>query len=269
MNVLEGKPVANKIKEELKSQLSTLNYQLKLAIVLVGEDPASVIYTDRKKKFGEEIGVEVEIVKLDPNISEEELAVQIKRLNDDPTATGIIIQLPLPSSFHAGKFLDLVDPHKDVDGLNSTNQASNEPQFYPAGALAVMEILQFYDIDPAGKKIAVIGQSDLAGKPIAKLLKKVGARVEVADINTTDTNEITIDSDIVISAVGKPGLIQGDHVREGVVLIDVGTTLVGDKLKGDIDQSAIDKSSAYTPVPGGVGPVTVACLFKNLLAGSS
>lgn len=264
--ILYGAPVKEKIKEELMIRIKGLKKKPVLAIIQVGDREDSNIYIKQKQKFGAEIGAEVKYIKIIPgkDCIEYENAVlkEIDKLNQDENINGIIIQLPLPESFNTEKILNSVLPAKDTDGL----AASIDQVTTPATARGVLALLDFYNISVKSKKIAVIGQSILAGKPISDELERMGAEVFRCDVNTKNIPEICQSCDILISAVGKPGLITKEFVKEGQIVVDVGISKMEGKIAGDAVFSEIEPIvGAITPVPGGVGPLTVACLFLNLL----
>ncbi|MFA6416504.1 MAG: bifunctional 5,10-methylenetetrahydrofolate dehydrogenase/5,10-methenyltetrahydrofolate cyclohydrolase [Candidatus Paceibacterota bacterium] len=260
--IIDGKKIAGEIKEQLVEQFS--GRSTVLAVVLVGEDPASIKFVEYKKKFGEAVGVEMRVLEFEADITEEDLAEEVEKLANDDKIDGMIIQLPLPKNISTDKILNLVPANKDVDAL--TADASVDSPVVEA----VMEILDRGGIDLNGKKIVVVGRGQLVGRPIAVRLAQEGYDVEVASTATGDLKKLTLSADVIISGVGKPGLITPDMVKDGVVLVDAGTSDLpaqagqASKLAGDIDPTCADKASLYTPVPGGVGPLVVAMLFKNL-----
>lgn len=254
--IIDGKKMAGEIKEQLADQF--FGQSVVLAVVLVGEDPASIKFVERKKKFGEEIGVEVRVLEYENDISEEDLAEVVQKLADNDLVEGMIIQLPLPKHISTDRILNLVPADKDVDAL--TADASVDSPVVEA----IMEILARGGIDLHNKKIVVVGQGQLVGRPISIRLAQEGFDVEVATVATRDLKKLTLSADVIISGVGKPGLITLDMVKEGVVLIDAGTSEQASKITGDIDPTCANKASLFTPVPGGVGPLVVAMLFKNL-----
>ena len=256
--IIDGKKIAGEIKEQLAEQFS--GRSAVLAVVLVGEDPASIKFVERKKKFGEEIGVEVRVLEYENDISEEDLVEEVQKLADNDQIGGLIIQLPLPKHIDTGRILNLVSANKDVDAL--TADASVDSPVVEA----IMEILDRGGIDLHNKKIVVVGQGQLVGRPVAIRLAQEGFDVEVANSTTGDLKKLTLSADVIISGVGKPGLITPDMVKEGVILIDAGTSEQASKLAGDIDLACADKASLFTPVPGGVGPMTVAMLLKNTVS---
>jgi methylenetetrahydrofolate dehydrogenase (NADP+)/methenyltetrahydrofolate cyclohydrolase len=247
-----------------------------LAIVQVGDREDSNVYIRQKQKFGEEIGVGVILKKFEP-ASVEALAGEVEKLNKDKNINGIIVQLPLPEGFDTEKVLNIIDKNKDTDGLTFGSKV------VPATARGVMTLLDYYEIKVKGKKVAAIGQSILAGKPIADELEKRGAQVFRCDINTKNIPEVARECDILVSAVGKAGLITKEFVNDKQVVVDVGISKINNdvapmlrserpasggrtKLVGDVNfAEVLPLVAAITPVPGGIGPLTVACLFENLL----
>lgn len=252
--ILYGAPVREEIKQKLIERVKKLAKKPTLAIVQVGNREDSNIYVRNKQKFGEEIGVETKIFR--PEF-EEEIIGKIRELNEDKNISGIILQLPLPKGFDAEKIINLIKPEKDADGLVGGA--------VPATARGVMMLLDFYKITVIGKKAAVIGRSKLAGGPIAEMLKKNGAVVTVCNRSTENIAKICRNSDILISAAGQANLVTKDFVNENQVIVDVGINRINGKLIGDVDFTEVESLvTAITPVPGGVGPLTVACLFQNL-----
>ncbi|MFA6270165.1 MAG: bifunctional 5,10-methylenetetrahydrofolate dehydrogenase/5,10-methenyltetrahydrofolate cyclohydrolase [Candidatus Paceibacterota bacterium] len=277
--ILYGAPVKEKIKAELIERIKKLKKTPVLAIVQVGDREDSNVYIRQKQKFGEEIGVKIQYVKITPSEryqkDEEVILKEIKKLNEDENINGIIVQLPLPENIDTQKIINLVDIKKDADGLSSLSI------LMPATARGVMALLDFYKIETKGKKIAVVGQGILAGQPIGNELEKRGAEVCRCDILTSNIPEIARDCDILISAVGKADLITKEFVNKEQVVIDVGINRTSppaplldagegrnekSQLVGDVNFAEVEpRVSAITPVPGGVGPLTVVCLFQNLI----
>ncbi len=256
--IVDGKKIAKEIKAELGSELRARDLKLRLDVILVGENIASQKYVERKRIVGEEIGVEVIVHELMDNISQSDLEEEIKRLADDERVSGIIIQLPLPGQIDDRKILDLVPAHKDVDALSS------EAQVLPPTVGAIREIFKRNNVDLANKKIVVIGQGKLVGRPTAIWLTQEGYNVSVVDSKTVGVDELLLSADIIISGAGNPGLITPNKIRNGVVIIDASTSESNGQLVGDADPACAEKCSLFTPVPGGVGPITVVMLFKNL-----
>ncbi|NQV88517.1 MAG: bifunctional 5,10-methylenetetrahydrofolate dehydrogenase/5,10-methenyltetrahydrofolate cyclohydrolase [Parcubacteria group bacterium] len=278
--ILDGKIIRDKIQRELAEAVSKLPSKPKLVIIQVGDNPDSNAYVNQKKIFGEKIGVAVELCKFDDSIGEEVIAENIEELNSDKSTNGIIVQLPLPTHLDASKLISNIDPNKDVDGLTPVNVRKlfeNDPSgFVPATAKGVLSLLDYYSIPLEGKRVTVIGRSVLVGKPIALTLLARNATVTVCHRKTKDLIKETKDADIIIVAAGCPGLISAEHVSFGQTVVDVGINLisgkkfneeiVGKKFVGDVDFEAVKNIvSAISPVPGGVGPMTVASLFENLL----
>lgn len=238
-----------------------------MAIVQVGDREDSNVYIKQKQKFGEEIGVKVRLIKMerwkDGKIGEEKIIKEIKKLNKDENIDGIIMQLPLPEGFDSEKILNTIDNKKDADGLVSRGTLDT----VPATARGVMALLDFYEIPVTGKNAAVIGRSRLAGAPIAEVLKNRGAKVSVCNRSTLNTAQICRETDILISAAGKAGLVTRDFVKKGQTVVDVGINRTEEgKLVGDVASNEVEAIvAAISPVPGGIGPLTVACLFQNLI----
>ncbi len=260
--ILYGAPVREKIKENLIKRVKKLWKKPVLAIVQVGDREDSNIYIKQKEKFGEEIGVKALLRKLKGDIEETNLIEEVKKLNEDKNINGIIVQLPLPENLDKEKIINTVSFKKDADGLGTTTNL-----IIPATAQGVIALLDFYEVEIKGRKAAVIGQSILAGKPISVELEKRGAEVFRCDINTKNIPEIARECNILVSAVGKVGLITKEFVNNKQVIIDVGINKTEEgKLVGDVAFDEIKPLVfAITPVPGGIGPLTVACLFQNLV----
>jgi methylenetetrahydrofolate dehydrogenase (NADP+)/methenyltetrahydrofolate cyclohydrolase len=270
MQLLDGKKVRDFLADKIQKELKKLNAVPKLVIVQVGDDERSSVYVRQKKLFGEKLGFEVEHLKLKNNLKDEELILKIKNLNNDKTVHGIIVQLPLPKKIDTIKIVETINKDKDVDGLNSQNLRlileGNESGFVPATTKGIMSLLDFYQIPVEGKKVTIVGRSLLVGRPTSLMFLNKNATVTVCHTKTKNLKEEVKRADIVVSATGVPGLIDKKMVKKGQVIIDVGITKVGDKLLGDVDFETVSKIvKAITPVPGGVGPMTVVSLFENLL----
>lgn len=273
ITILDGKRASEHVAESLRKSAVRVGVKNKLAIVNVGDNKSSSVYIARKIAFGEKIGIRTEVFDFSARASAGEIKKKISEINKDSRFAGIIVQLPLPEHLSEKEIIDAVAPEKDVDGLTSANQKAlveGRTAFVPATARGVFELLSFYKIPVSGKKCAVVGQSDLAGKPIAWLLRRRGGEVEVFDEKHPIGEGALADKDIVVSAVGKPHLIRGGHIKKGATVIDVGINFLGgngkQKMVGDADFEEIRKTAgAITPVPGGVGPMTVLALFENLL----
>lgn len=261
--IIDGKKIASEVLTSLKKEIANSHLQPKLGIILVGENPASTVYVNQKKKRGEEIGIEVTVFKFPTEVTESELEFAINQLNSDPTITGMIIQLPLPDHLNKEKLLNEIDKQKDVDGLGTASP------FKPATALGIMELLKRSGVGIANKKVVVMGASELVGKPVARLLTEAGGLVTIVDINTPNREPIIKQAEILIVAIGQPQSVKKDMVKEGVVVVDVGITRTKDGLVGDVDfDGVLSVASLITPVPGGVGPMTVAMLLRNVVEAS-
>jgi len=288
MEILDGKKVSNDIKNEIAEEVSLMKERGEkvphLAAVLVGDNGASLTYVNSKVKSCERIGFDSTLVKLSADISEEDLLAKIDELNNDNDIDGFIVQLPLPKHIDEEKILLAVHPDKDVDGFHPTNfgkMALDMPSFIPATPFGIMELLERYKVETSGKHTVVIGRSHIVGRPISILMSQKGtpgdSTVTLTHSRTKNLSEITKSADIIVSALGVPNFLKGDMVKEGVVVIDVGITRVKDenlpkgyKIVGDVDYNEVaPKSSFITPVPGGVGPMTIAMLLKNTLLARS
>jgi len=269
MILMDGKSLASEIKNKLVEEAKSMEKTPGLAVILVGENPASKKYVQMKERACDEVGISHKVHRLEENVSDSEIEELILKLNKDESIDGIIVQLPLSKHRNTNEILENIDPSKDVDGLTITNVGrleKNLPGLFPATPLGVMELLKKYKIEIAGKNAVVIGRSNLVGKPLAQLLLNAGATVTIAHSKTKNIGEVTKNADILVSAVGRPGLITADMVKDQAVVIDVGTTEQDEKLKGDIDFPQVSKKASYiTPVPGGVGPMTVAMLLSNVV----
>lgn len=269
--VLNGKELAIKIKSELKSEVEGLKEKgilPGLAVIIVGNDPASRVYVNSKKKACEEIGIESFEYALNEDVSEEELIELIHKLNNDDKVNGILVQLPLPKQIDEDKVINSIDIMKDVDAFHPVNVGklmTGNPVFLPCTPAGVMELIKESGIDIAGKECVVIGRSNIVGKPMAILLLSQNGTVTICHSKTTNIEEKIRNADIVVAAVGIPEFVKGDCIKPGAVVIDVGINrLEGKKLVGDVEfETASKVSSAITPVPGGVGPMTIAMLMKN------
>jgi len=272
--LIDGKAVAQKMKEELKKEIDRLEEKHKssplLVAIQVGENPASASYLKSQKKGCEEVGIDYQVQQLPQAISQEQLIQFIKEKNNDSKITGIILQMPLPEQIDAEKAQEAIAPSKDVEGVNPQNMGLlmyGWPGIVPCTALAVMELIKSTGTSIKGKQVTLVGHSSLVGKPLAMLLLSSpfdSATTTVCHIATRDLVAHTRNAEILIVAVGKPGLIKGDMIKEGAIVIDVGINRVEGKIVGDVVfEEAKEKASLITPVPGGVGPVTTAMLLKN------
>ncbi|USD25970.1 bifunctional methylenetetrahydrofolate dehydrogenase/methenyltetrahydrofolate cyclohydrolase FolD [Flagellimonas marinaquae] len=284
MKILDGKKVSNQIKEEITVEVAKMKQQGEkvphLAAVLVGNDGASLTYVGSKVRSCKKIGFESTLIHLPEETTEEELLKQVDQLNNDPNIDGYIVQLPLPEHIDEEKVLMAVDPDKDVDGFHPTNfgkMALDMETFVSATPFGIMELLKRYQVETEGKHTVVIGRSHIVGRPISILMSQKGSpgnsTVTLAHSRTKNLKELTLQADIVISALGVPKFLKADMVKEGVTIIDVGITRVPDNtyekgyyITGDVDFENVSKKASYiTPVPGGVGPMTIAMLLKNTL----
>jgi methylenetetrahydrofolate dehydrogenase (NADP+)/methenyltetrahydrofolate cyclohydrolase len=268
MVLLDGKSLASEIKDRLKIEVENYSRKIGLAVVLVGSDQASHLYVSMKKRACEYVGIDSFSHQFSETISEDNLINEIKKLNVDPKVDGILVQLPLPNHINTDKILELVSPEKDVDGFHPYNVGgvlSGLDTFAPCTPLGMVELLDKYEIPIKGKNVVVVGASNIVGKPIASLLLNRNATVEVCHIYTQNLKEHTLKADILVVAVGKENLITADMVKEGVVVLDVGINKRADgKIVGDVDFENVSKKASYiTPVPGGVGPMTIAMLLQN------
>ncbi|MDT8903642.1 bifunctional methylenetetrahydrofolate dehydrogenase/methenyltetrahydrofolate cyclohydrolase FolD [Anaeroselena agilis] len=269
--IIDGNAVAARIREEVKAGLAGLKADFGvtpgLTVVIVGEDPASKVYVSRKHKACEELGIKSAVIRLPADIDEEALGAAVDSLNDDPAVHGILVQLPLPKHIDAEKVLDRIRPDKDVDGfhpLNVGRLAIGREALVPCTPHGVIRMLELEGIQIAGKRAVVIGRSNIVGKPMANLLLARNATVTVCHSRTPDLPAVTRQAEILVAAIGKPGFVTADMVAPGAVVIDVGINRVGDKLVGDVDFERVKEvAAAITPVPGGVGPLTIAMLLHN------
>ena len=270
--LIDGKLISNQIKADLSKEVETLKATYgrapKLAVILVGEDPASQVYVRNKEKACEKIGIENLLIKTEDTISEMELLEMIDDLNKDEGVDGILVQLPLPKHINEMKVIEAISPKKDVDGFHPESVASlflNREGFVPCTPAGVMELLDAIHYDLTGKEVVVVGRSNNVGKPIALLALQRNATVTIAHSRTKDLKDVCKRADVVIAAVGKAEMITDEYIKEGAVVIDIGINRKADgKLCGDVAyEKVVPIASAITPVPGGVGPMTVTLLMKN------
>src|SRR3954469_3164730 len=266
--IIDGKAVAAKVREEVKREVETMERRPGLATILVGDDPASAVYVRMKREDSAEVGIESFHHEPGGDVSREELTELILSLNADERVDGILLQLPLPDALDQDEFISLIDPAKDVDGLTTANAGllvhGREEAMVPCTPAGVMELLRDADAQLEGARAVVIGRSILVGKPLAQLLLGANATVTHCHSRTRDLAAVCREADVLIAAVGSPRLVTGDMVREGAVVIDVGTNRTDDGLVGDVDFAAArERARAITPVPGGVGPMTIAMLLFN------
>jgi methylenetetrahydrofolate dehydrogenase (NADP+) / methenyltetrahydrofolate cyclohydrolase len=267
--IIDGKNIAKELRAKVKEEVAKLQTKPRLVVVLVGDNAASQLYVRKKAEACEEVGIASEIQRTDKDIEEEALLELIDVLNEDREVDGILVQLPLPKHINAERIIQAVDPLKDVDGFHPLNIGKlvlGEEGLQPCTPRGVMKLLDAYPIDLKGKDVVVIGRSIIVGKPVAMLCLERHATVTMCHSRTKDLSTYTKKADVIISAVGIKHLIKEEMVKEGSVVIDVGTIREENKLYGDVDfDNVAEKCSYITPVPGGVGPMTIACLLENTL----
>ena len=273
VKIIDGKAISMAIKDELKEKVAEYKKQgvkITLAVVKVGNDPASAVYVRNKEKACEYVGITSRTLALPEETTEEELLKVVKELNEDKAVNGILVQLPLPKHIDESKVLLAIDSDKDVDGFHPVNVGKmviGEETFLPCTPAGIIEMLKRTDIEISGKECVVIGRSNIVGKPMSMLMLKENATVTIAHSRTKDLKEVTKRADILIAAIGKAKFVTADYVKEGAVIIDVGMDRdENGKLCGDVDFDSVSQvASAITPVPGGVGPMTVTMLLVNCL----
>ncbi|CAA6800921.1 MAG: Methylenetetrahydrofolate dehydrogenase (NADP+) (EC / Methenyltetrahydrofolate cyclohydrolase (EC [uncultured Sulfurovum sp.] len=274
MQLIDGKSLSKKVQDYVKSEVEVLKSEEGmvpgLAVVIVGDDPASHAYVSMKEKACKNVGFYSIAHKMPETITQDEIIQIITMMNKNPHIHGILVQLPLPSQIDTNKILEVIDPKKDVDGFHAYNvgrMVSNLPSFVACTPLGVMKMFEEYEIDLEGQDVVVVGASNIVGKPMASLLLNQNATVTVTHIYTKDLKAHTLKADIVIVGVGVPGLIKEDMIKEGAIVIDIGINRLDDgRLVGDVDFDAVAPKCSYiTPVPGGVGPMTIAMLLQNTL----
>ena len=271
--LLDGKALSKKVKNNLKEEVEKLNKNgifPKLAVIMVGNDPASAVYVKNKSKACKYIGVEFEEYLLDENIKEKELFDLIDKLNDDEKVTGILLQAPIPKHLDINKAFERISPKKDVDGFNPVNVGKLSigiDTFVSCTPWGIMKIFEEYGIDLEGKNVVVLGRSNIVGKPMVQCLLSKNATVTICHSRTKNIENITQNADVIISAIGRPKFVTENMVKDGAVVIDVGINRLEDgSLVGDVDFENVEKKASYiTPVPGGVGPMTIASLMENVV----
>lgn len=270
--ILDGKDLARRVREELTSTIKELNRQHQivpgLAVILVGDDPASQVYVRTKLRQCEEVGIKAELHHLPADTSQEKVIDIIRACNEDPNIHGILLQWPVPAGLDYRALIELIAPEKDVDGFHPINAGyllAGQPRFISCTPLGIMHMLDAAGVDPAGKHAVVVGRSLIVGRPMAVLLLARDATVTICHSRTVNLAEHTRQADILVAAVGRPHLIGPEHVKPGAAVIDVGINRLEDgSLVGDVDTAAVaEVAGVITPVPGGVGPMTVAMLLKN------
>ena len=269
MYIMDGKETSKELKEEIKQQVKGLPSKPKLLVILVGDDPASKVYVASKEKASRNCGIDAQTIVLDGNVSQKEIIDCIEKANKDKSINAILVQLPLPDHINTKAVIEAIDPLKDVDGLTSLNQGKlflGLNGIVPCTPKGIMHLFDKYNVDLTGKNAIVIGRSLLVGKPLSMLMLAKNATVTIAHSKTKNLKELCLGMDIIVSAVGKPKMITADMVKEGAIVIDVGINRVHNTLVGDVDYlSVCDKCARITPVPGGVGPMTIACLLENVV----
>jgi len=274
MQLIDGKSLANKVQMSVTSEVEKLKQEKNivpgLAVILIGDDSASHAYVKMKAKACEEVGFYSITHNMPDTISQDEIIATIEMMNNNPRIDGILVQLPLPKHVDTDKILEVIDPKKDVDGFHAYNVGrlvTNLDSFVACTPLGVMKMFEAYNIDLKGQDVCVVGASNIVGKPMASLLLNADATVTVTHIHTKDLKAHTSRADIIVVGVGVPGLIKADMVKDGAIVIDIGINRTADgSLVGDVDFNAVSSKCSYiTPVPGGVGPMTIAMLLSNTL----
>ena len=270
MNIIDGKEIAKKLRSKIAEEVSSLDRPPGLAVVLVGEDPASAVYVRNKELACKQAGFFSDKIIKSENITEEQLLEEVERLNNNPHIDGILVQLPLPKHINANKVIEHISPHKDVDGFHSENIGKlmqNKSHLRPCTPKGVMTMLESIDCKIEGMNCVVVGASNIVGRPMAMELLNARGTVTICNSRTKDLAGKVRQADIVVVGVGIPKMVKGDWVKEGAVVIDVGINRLDDgSLVGDVDYDAIKETAgAITPVPGGVGPMTIATLLENTL----
>jgi len=273
MMIIDGKKEAALLREEIKKEILLLKEKTKkapgLSVILIGDYAPSQIYVKNKEKNSKEVGINSEVIKYPKDITEQEVLNKIKELNNNPEVSGILVQLPLPKHINKEKIINAIHPKKDVDGFNPINVgnlASGYDAIIPCTPLGCLYLIKKIEKNLSGKHVVIIGRSNLNGKPMAQLLLRENCTVTIVHSKTKDLKAECQKADILVAAVGKANLVKGDWVKKDSIIIDVGINKVEEKIVGDVDfESVKEKVKAITPVPGGVGPMTIACLLKNTL----
>ncbi|OQB06226.1 MAG: Bifunctional protein FolD protein [bacterium ADurb.Bin212] len=264
MNYFDGKKIRDEILDQLKVQVDQLGVEPVLAVIWVGDDFASARYIEVKQRAAEKVGIHFDLIKYSDNVEKTEIETRIKELNENQKVVGVMVQVPMPKKFDLVDIISIISPEKDVDGLRFCSNLSCD--FRPPVTLSIMQAIERSGVNLADSKVAIIGKGFLVGSPIARMLERTANEVRIAYKDTPYLGTITLDADIIISATGVADIIKPNMIKTGAVLIDAGTTEVGGKLAGDVDGACYKKASYYTPVPGGIGPVTVAMLMKNVVS---
>jgi len=266
--ILDGKSAADKIIENLKKNTLTLSKKPKLAVIMVGDNPASRIYVRNKQKKAEYIGFESLVIPLPNDATEENILEHIYILNEDPDINAILVQLPLPEGINQKRIIEAIEPIKDADGFTSYNfgrlALGYNPYVFPCTPKGIIKLLEEYNIKLESQTAVVIGRSNIVGKPVSLLLQRKNATVIMANSYTKNLKDLTKQADIIISAVGKPCLINSDFIKKGAIVVDVGINRTESGLVGDVDYNSVKEIASFiTPVPGGIGPMTIAMLMEN------
>ena len=266
--LLDGKKVSHEKLSILKEKVSALNKQLGLAIIQIGNDTSSKIYVERKKKQAQELNYYCRVISLDENITEDKVIEEINNLNQDNTIDGIIIELPLPKHLDRERIINSIDESKDIDGLTQTNRnnlENNNPYLIPCTPLAILDLLEYYQINLEHKEITIIGKSILVGAPLYNILKNKHLKVNLLDSKTKNIEEYTTISDIIIIAIGKKHFLKSNMIKKDAIIIDVGINSENGALYGDVDFNDVKEKCLYiTPVPGGIGPMTIYEAMNNV-----
>ncbi len=273
--IIDGKNIALQVKLEVKEQVARLKAQYNaipgLAVILVGDDPASAVYVRNKQKACDDVGINSRTFSFAADVEQKELEILISELNKNAQYNGILVQMPLPKPLNSRALLNMIDPDKDVDGLLPSNIGKlviGEEALYPCTPLGIMVLLQRYSLPVSGAHAVIVGRSNLVGKPLALMMLAANATVTVCHTKTKNLADIVSQADILVAAAGRRGVIKGEWIKQGAVVIDVGTNRAENgKLTGDVEFEQAEKRASFiTPVPGGVGPMTIAMLMKNTLA---
>lgn len=269
MKLLEGKKVSEGILENLQAKIAAENIRPCLAVVLVGDDPASHLYVRLKEKAAAQVGIEIKKIVLSETVSQEEVVKTVKTLNDDKGVDGILVQLPLPEKFHMQEVIDALDPAKDIDGFHPENErlfVEGKALWDPVFPRAIFELIRSAGVSLSGKQAVVVGNSEIFGHMMLAMLSRFGIEGEFIRQNFVRCREASLmAADVVVSAVGVPGIITGKMLKPGAIVIDGGIAQLRDKVVGDVDKESVEHKDIFlSPVPGGVGPVTVACLLENV-----
>jgi methylenetetrahydrofolate dehydrogenase (NADP+) / methenyltetrahydrofolate cyclohydrolase len=263
--IIDGKALAAKVREEVAAEVAEFGH-VGLATVLVGDDPASDVYIRGKQKAAQAAGIDARDLRLPADTPESELLDVLAGLNADDGVDGILVQLPLPSHLSEANAIEAIDPAKDVDGIHPMNAGRlylGRPALVPCTPLGIMRMLAEYEVEVAGARAVVVGRSNIVGKPVAHLLLQANATVTICHSRTVDLERHTLDADILVAAVGRLHVIGAEMVKAGATVIDVGMNRTGEGLFGDVDPGAAERAAYLTPVPGGVGPMTIAMVLKN------